>query len=520
MEDSVQPMDIYDFIVVGAGTAGLPCAIFGARAGARVLLVEKESQIGGTLHVSGGHMSAAGTKRQKERGIEDSTEAHFKDIQRISRRTVRPDLVRLALSHSAWLIDWLEEEGFEFAPESPRIVYGHEPYAVPRTYYGVDEARSVLKVLARVAQPFIDSGAITLALNAKVKALLTDAGRVVGVQFARAGRLEAPRAKRAVVLATGGFAASPELFKEIEGFPLVSAARDHSTGDGLLMARGLGAHIAGRGTYLPTFGGLPHPDDPGKVFWADRPLLVATERPPWEIYVDRFGKRWIAEDEESIDHKERALMKADGLTFFTVFDDHAVEMSPSIIAGWSRSDLRERAGHRAGVHVAPTLQELARLAGIDEEGLLKTVARYNGFVRDRVDTDFGRQFMPAPIEKPPYFALRNHGISLITFSGVDVDTSLRVRREDGSTIEGLYAAGEILGAGATCGNSFCGGMVMGPAMIFGRLIGERLAIPDDVASSTTAEVPRPESDAPPAAQSASPRDPDCAPTAEIPRPRF
>ena len=51
MEDSVQPMDIYDFIVVGAGTAGLPCAIFGARAGARVLLVEKESQIGGTLHV-------------------------------------------------------------------------------------------------------------------------------------------------------------------------------------------------------------------------------------------------------------------------------------------------------------------------------------------------------------------------------------------------------------------------------------------------------------------------------------
>lgn len=512
-------MDIYDFIVVGAGTAGLPCAIFGARAGARVLLVEKEAQIGGTLHVSGGHISAAGTKRQKERGIQDSAEAHFKDIQRISNKTAREDLVRLALSHTAWLVDWLQEEGFEFAPDSPRIVHGHEPYSTPRTHYGVDEGRSVLKILSRVVQPLIDSGAVTLALQAKLKALLTDTGRVVGVQFAQGGEIKTARARRGVVLATGGFASAPELFKEIEGFPLVSAARDHSTGDGLVMAQGLGAHIAGRGTYLPTFGGLPHPEDPHKAFWADRPRLIARERPPYEIYVDRFGKRWIAEDEASIDRKERALMKTDGLTFFTVFDDHGVEMSENIIAGWSKSDLRERAGKRDGVHVAKTLAELARLAGIDEEGLLVTVARYNGFVRDRIDPDFGRKFLPALIEKPPFYALRNHGISLITFSGIDVDASLRVRREDGSTIEGLYAAGEILGAGATCGNSFCGGMMMGPAMIFGKLIGERLAIPDDVVNGPTAEVPRPDGEVTPTAEVERPQDLGDAATGEIPRPK-
>ena len=484
-------MDIYDFIVVGAGTAGLPCAIFGARAGARVLLVERDAEIGGTLHLSGGHMSAAGTKRQKARGIEDSMEAHLEDIQRISNRTIREDLVRLALNHSAWLIDWLEEEGFEFAPDSPRIVYGHEPYSAPRTYYGVDEARSVLKVLARILQPLIDSGAVTLALNARVKGLLTDHGAVVGVQFAQGGEVKTARAERGVVLATGGFAASPELFKEVEGFPLVSAARESSTGDGFVMARGMGAQIAGRGTYLPTFGGLPHPDDPHKAFWKDRPLLIAKERPPYEIYVDRFGKRWIAEDEESIDLKERALMKADGLTFFTVFDDRAVERSENIIVGWSKQDLRERAGHREGVHKADSIEELARIAGIDVEGLVKTVERYNGFVHHRFDSDFGRTFMPASIEKPPFYAMRNHGIALITFSGVDVDTMLRVRRDDGSTVEGLYAAGEILGAGATCGNSFCGGMVMGPAIIFGRLIGERLARPAPDLNAPTDEMVRP-----------------------------
>ena len=484
-------MSDYDFNVVGAGTAGLPCAVFGARAGARVLLLEKESEIGGTLHVSGGHMSAAGTKRQTARGIADSTESHFKDILRISNHTVREDLVRLALAHSAWLIDWLQDEGFEFAPETPRLVYGHEPYSVPRTYYGVDEARSLLKVLARVMQPLIESGAITLALNTRTKALLTDKGRVVGVQIAKGGRLESVRAKRGVVLATGGFAASPELFKEIEGFPLVSAARDHATGDGLRMARGLGAHIAGRGTYLPTFGGLPHPDDPYKAFWKDRPLLIAKERPPYEIYVDRLGRRFIAEDEESVDLKERALMKADGLTFFTVFDDHAVDMSDNIIVGWSKEDLRSRAGQREGVHGAATLAELARAAGIDPPGLAATVERYNGFVRDRSDPDFGRKFLPAPIVKPPFYAMRNHGISLITFAGVDVDGALRVRREDGDIVEGLYAAGEILGAGATCGNSFCGGMVLGPAIIFGKLIGERLATPDQSTAGPTGELPRP-----------------------------
>ena len=58
----------YDLIVVGAGTAGIPCAIEAAEAGARVLLIEKAAEVGGTLHVSGGHLSAAGARRQRERG--------------------------------------------------------------------------------------------------------------------------------------------------------------------------------------------------------------------------------------------------------------------------------------------------------------------------------------------------------------------------------------------------------------------------------------------------------------------
>lgn len=74
-------------IVVGAGTAGLAAAAELAGRGARVTLVEKSARIGGTLHVSAGQMSAAGTKLQRGRGIVDSPEAHFADAMRISKGT-------------------------------------------------------------------------------------------------------------------------------------------------------------------------------------------------------------------------------------------------------------------------------------------------------------------------------------------------------------------------------------------------------------------------------------------------
>lgn len=465
----------FDLIVVGAGTAGLPCAIEAAAAGARVLLIEKDRVIGGTLHVSGGHMSAAGARRQKDRGIADSVDAHFADIQRISGHTAhRHDLIRLAIENAPAMVDWLEDNGFDFAPETPRIVYGHEPYSAPRTYYGRDEARSTLALFERLLRPHVDSGAVTLRLGTRARRLLVDSGRVVGVETESHGIVSGARATN-VVLTTGGFAAAPDLFAEIEGAPLVTAAQKTSTGDGLRMARELGAAIAGKGQYLPTFGGLPAQDDPGRVQWVDRPLLVATERAPWEIYVDRLGRRFIAEDDPSIDAKERALARIGDLTFFTVFDDRAVEESANIVIGWSPADLRERAGRRAGVFVAPTLAALAGQAGIDASALIDTVARYNRSVADGVDADFGRRVLKAPIERPPFYAMRNHGITLITFAGVEVDGELRVRREDGSVIPGLYAAGEILGAAATMGNSFCGGMLVMPCIVFGRLLGQRLA---------------------------------------------
>lgn len=465
----------YDVVVVGAGTAGIPCAVAAADAGARVLLLEKDSHIGGSLHLSGGHVSAAGTARQRARGIDDSPAAHLADIIRIGRGRARLDLVERLVERAPAMVDWLEDRGFDFVPETPVIVHGHEPYGTARTYFGRDEGLSILAVLTRELERALAETDLTLWKAAPVTDLRTAAGRVVGVTVHHRGRDTAVTAD-AVVLATGGFAADPELFAELEGAPLYSAGARTSTGDGIHLAAGVEAGLQGEGTYLPTFGGLPDARDPSRATLVDRQNLTV-ERPPLEIYVDRHGRRWVAEDEPSIDEKERALVTLPDRTFWTVFDDAMLAASRDgreMLKATAPDRLRALANVRHGIHAADSLTELAQQAGIDANGLVDTVTRYNAHVAAGSDPDHGRRHLPMPIGSPPFYAIRNHGITLVTFVGLDVDTDLAVRDTAGRVVPGLYAVGEVIGAGATCGNSFCSGMLVTPALTFGRDLGAAL----------------------------------------------
>ncbi|TYB56829.1 FAD-dependent oxidoreductase [Nonomuraea sp. PA05] len=464
----------WDVIVVGAGPGGLACAITAASGGARVLVLEKAGDVGGALPYSGGHLSAGGFSAQRARGIDDDPERHYADIVRINRGTGRADLTRLSLAEQPAVLEWLFEAGFSAAPSTPRIVYGHEPYTVPRTVHAatMPGGPAVLAALRRLLAPHAASGLVEVRCGTAVAGLLVEDGAVVGVTGEDGREWRAP----AVVLATGGFGFAPELFAELEGAPLVTSAAPTSTGDGLLMARRAGAGLQGTGRYLPTFGGLPPQDDGDpRVDWLHRPQLVAQERPPWEIYVDRKGRRWIAEDDPSIDRKERALTRIEQMTFWMVFDAAALRESRPMVHGWSPAELADACGRRRGLHRAATLPELAAVAGISGDGLSAQVRRYNEAVARGVDEEFGRRHLPAPIAEPPFYAIENHPVTLITFAGVDVDERSRVRRADGRVMPGLYAVGEVIGSAAVNGNAFCSGMCLTPALAFGRLVGRALA---------------------------------------------
>lgn len=463
-------MSEYDVAVIGAGTAGLAVASELALRGAQVLLIEKSDRIGGTLHVSSGQMSAAGTKLQRDKGIEDSPDRHFDDVMRISRNTADPVLVRKAVDLAAGTIDWLMEEGFDLDPVCPAILHLHEAYRIPRTYWGRDGGRSVLAVLTRNFERAQATGRISLKLQARLTGLVGGAGGVAGVRIAESSGASEIRAG-AVVLSSGGYGSNPQLFAELtNGHPLYSACWPTSTGDGIVAARSLGARVDCGEHFLPTFAGIEDPPGSGRVTWGELPVLTPQWRQPWEIYVTRAGTRFMAEDTESVDSRERALLRQPGMTFWIVFDARIRREAPPLLPTWPRERIEAAFASHPSFARADAAEALARAAGLDPAALARTLAEYNAGSPD----PFGRQHRPCPIAEPPFFAIKAHGMVVKTPAGVAVDERLRALGSDGQPIPGLYVIGECYGGGRLSGNSFVGGMSVTPALSFGRFLGRAL----------------------------------------------
>ncbi|MBM4238935.1 MAG: FAD-dependent oxidoreductase, partial [Gammaproteobacteria bacterium] len=203
--------DRYDVIVIGAGSAGLPLAIRAAERGGQVLQVEADYRIGGTLHWSSGQISAAGTRLQRSQGIEDSPDEHFRDAQRIAHGRIDPVVLRLFVDQAAATIDWLMDLGFAPAPGTPVAGEAHEAYSTRRYLWGANKGLSILEALRPTHDRLVRDGRIDLRLQTRMTRLLTDArGAVSGVR-ASTPNGEVEFLGKNIVLASGGYAANPEL---------------------------------------------------------------------------------------------------------------------------------------------------------------------------------------------------------------------------------------------------------------------------------------------------------------------
>ena len=465
--------DSWDVIVVGAGSAGLPAAIRAAERGARVLQVEADGKIGGTLFLSSGQISAAGTKRQKRLGIADSAAEHYADAQRIADGTIDETLGKLATEHAGATYDWLEELGFEPFAHHPVAAGAHEPFLTRRYHWSEKAAVAILDVLAPVHGALVADGKIELRLDTRMTEIVTDgSGAAIGIKATGPDGKSETFHGRNIVLTTGGYAHNPDLWKEMTPHvPLRAYTNAWSKGDGLIAGRAVGAKVDGADKFLCTFAGALN--DPKNPFSCALGMQFSPQvREPWEIYVDANGKRFMREDHPSVDYRENQLLKQKDQLMFVVFDEGIRQNAPTLNPVDPKLD--EKYGKLANYMKADSIADLAKQMGVDAGNLAATIKAYNAAVDSGEDKEQGRIRMFRKIEKAPFYAIRAGGITVVSPAGLAADGSLRVVKKNGAPIPNLYAAGEVLGFTRLSGAAFVNGMSLMPALTFGRLLGEKI----------------------------------------------
>ncbi len=314
---------IFDAAIVGGGTAGLPTAIFAALSGADVLVIEKTSNLGGTLLLSTGQIAGSETVFQQRAGIADSPDEHYADVMRINQNTSDPSLTRLTVDNAGATINWLADHGFEILPGHPVTGIGHDHFRVARYLQGVNNGISILQAFLPTFRALVNKGKITVLTESEVVELLQEkSGKVLGVLVKDASdKIKEYRASN-TVLASGGCAANARMFEELHDVPLYTqAAYPASTGSGILLGLSAGGYVWGREKYaaLPGLVALDNNYPSPMQAWAP---LNAKKRKPWEVLVNSEGERFVQEDHPSAHHLELELLRQKGHRHWAIFDSN------------------------------------------------------------------------------------------------------------------------------------------------------------------------------------------------------
>ena len=448
---------VYDIVVVGGGIAGHCAAVQGAMLGASVLLLEKMPEYGGSTAMCGGAFAFAGTRVQREQGIEDSPELLEKDLLTCGRHANDPAIVRAYAEHQYASYRWLEELGLVF--DNVTLNGGQ---SVPRLH-SLDP-RQMLRLLH---DALAKHGGHYQA-NAPVKRLLHEGvgpqRRVVGVELDDGRRYAA---HRGVVLATGGFSRSQEMVARFA--PEWMSARPMggmgNTGDGLRMAWALGADMVDMGFTKGTYGAPAARPLPGKEDLA--PLLIHTMY-KGGIVVNLDGNRFVDESLSYKDIGEECLRQRQA-TGVQIFDQKVMDQS----APFPTVDNYPAAMEAGFIQRADSIADLAKKMNLPPAALERTVDRYNAFCEGREPDVMGRTSLtggfghPPAIVNGPFYAIACIPGLNTTFCGLHTDANARVLDVFGEAIDGLYAAGEVMGG--LHGASYMSGSSLAKGCIFGRL---------------------------------------------------
>ena len=484
-----------DVIVVGAGNAAFCAALSAREWGAKVLMLEAapEEESGGNSRFT------AGSIRVVYHGVEDirtlvpdltpaeieSTDfgtytaaQFFDDMARVTQHRADPDLVELLVTHSFATLNWMREQGVRFIP-----IYGRQAFKVGGrfkfwgglTVETVGGGPGLVAMLTDAAR----KRGIGIRYQTRALDLLYDGSRIEGVRVREDGALRELRAQ-SVVLACGGFEANPEWRTRYLGpgwdVAKVRGSR-FNTGDGIRMALEIGASARGNWSgchavqwemNAPEFGDLAVGDQFQKHSY------------PFGILINADGKRFV---DEGADFRNYTYAK-----YGRVVLEQPGQFAWQIFDGKVKHLLRDEYKIRQVTKVtANTIEEFAqKLEGVNATEFLKTVKEWNAAVRTDVPFDpnvkDGRCTLGLAVNKsnwanaidtPPFEGYAVTCGVTFTFGGLRINDDAAVLNTDCRPIQGLYAAGELVG-GLFYFN-YPGGTGLMSGAVFGRRAGASAA---------------------------------------------
>lgn len=481
---------ICDVLVIGGGGAGLAAAIEAKSHAGRVILIEKNPDLGGTTAWSIGSFSATGTPHQLAAGIEDTPDAHFEDMPKFSGPDAdrdNPALRRLFVDNANDTLRWLMSMGVEFFGPMPE-----PPHTKPRMHNVLPSSRAYIERLGPHARKI----GVDIRCDVRAARFLLENGSVAGVAAnGPEGDFEIRAAS--TVLASGDYAASAELKAKYisEAISRVDAMNPTATGDGHQMAFPLGARVI-NGDILsgPNLRFLPPPTEtlnrrlpPSRLVtrlmklgltyapeWLLRPFVLrftTTSMAP-ELDLFRNGALLVNKLGERVDAPPaqlglRIAEQPDKIGYVILDTALARQYSrwPDFVAtapGVAYAYLDDFRKTRPDIfHTADSVSDLANQLGMTASSLEATIAAHNA--------DGG----PNTLTEPPFYALGPaKSYIVLTDGGLAVNDSLQLLGENDMPIPGLWAAGSAGQGGLMLKGH---GHHIGWAFTSGRLAGRNAA---------------------------------------------
>lgn len=442
-------MNQFDIIIIGGGAAGWSAALSAVQENQSVLLFEKLPQSGGSSAKSGGCLAFAGTQLQRDNNVEDSPDLLYRDLIEIGKQENDPVLVRKYCDTQLSAYQWLVDIGVRFSP----LIETASGQSVPRVH-SIDPA-DMVRLMQNLA---IKSKKCVYKQECPIKSLISENGVVKGVTDSDGNNYYA---NKGVIIASGGFAKNPEMLRRFapQYAEAIVVAGDGSTGDGLKMGWKLGADLRDMAYIKGTFG--KHPTDEHSEHSLQAVYKGA-------VAVNQNGKRFV---NESISYKllGDAVMAQPWSVAYQIMDQAIFDTGDDRVR---ILDFGRRLEEGLFI-VGNTLDEIAEQAEIDPQTLNDTIKRYNEYVENGEDIDFGRANMVhrhgslVKIEKPPFYAYPSTAVVFGTYCGLRIDDTARVINVDDEVIGGLYAAGEV--TGGFHGAAYMTGSALGKAVVFGRI---------------------------------------------------